>query len=264
VTTVDRHRDVIHSRADRGVVVVVAPAIEPDELRCAFSDHDLEHCSAAALAQLVRAARDEKRPFVGVIGDDAALRVAAEELAGSDVALLPVGPSQFATTFGIATVDDAARAAKGRTVRDVDLGRVNDRAFLNSARIGEDRESLPAALRQLADGRRIRLAIDGRVRPAWFVFVGNDCYGENTDDAGSRETVDDHLLDVRIARADQRFAATRLLRGKRFVERRTCTAITVDVRGRTHVDVLLDGELVTAATPLRFASEPNALKVLMP
>jgi hypothetical protein len=48
------------------------------------------------------------------------------------------------------------------------------------------------------------------------------------------------------------------------VDRRTCREIVIDVRDRREVDVALDGEVMQLTTPLRYRSESNALRVLVP
>ena len=80
------------------------------------------------------------------------------------------------------------------------------------------------------------------------------------------------MLDVRIVRADRRFARLRLLSAlllgrlarSAVVERRTCREITIDIRDRGTVDVALDGEVVQLSTPLRYESDPKALRVMVP
>ena len=103
------------------------------------------------------------------------------------------------------------------------------------------------------------------------MFVGNGCYGERIADLTSRECLDDGVLDVRIVRADRRFARLRLLTAlllgrfpRTVVERRTCRAITIDIRDRRRIDVALDGEIMRLSTPLRYESDAHALRVVVP
>jgi diacylglycerol kinase family enzyme len=279
-----------HSVARGLILINVASgsdATDVDELRAKFAEHDVEQCRPEDIESRVRDARKEGRPFVGIAGGDGSIRVAAEELAHSETALLPIPEgtlNHFARAVGIEQVDDAVAANATRTV---DLGRVNDRGFVNNSSIGfypgvvHKRESaapsrlpkpvatLLAAYNEMRHGSDLTVEIDGRSVRAWLVFVGNNCYGESINDITSREIVDEHVLDVRIVRADQRFARLRLAAALLFgrlartavVERRTCRAITIDVRGNTPVDVALDGELVKLETPLRYESDPNALLV---
>ncbi len=298
MTSVARSR--ASSRPIRGRGIVLCnPASGPDdtaveELRARFLDHDVADCPPADLRRLVREARAEGRPFVGIAGGDGSMRTASEELAHADTALLPIPAgthNHFARAFDIETLDDAAKAADpdGAEVRVVDLGRVNDRSFVNTSSVGfypglvQQREwhrhrlpkplaSVLAALHQLFSGRRIVVHIDRRPVVAWLVFVGNGCYGERMTDLTSRDGLDEGVLDVRIVRADRRFARLRLLAAlllgrlarTAVVERRTCRDITIDIRDRRRIDVALDGEIMQMSTPLRYESDAHALRVIAP
>jgi len=273
-------------------LVLVNPSSGPsgtdlDEMRARFAGHDVELAKPDSLASRVRDARKAGVPFVGIAGGDGTIRTAAEELAHGETALLPIPEgtkNHFARTLGIESLDDAVAATTAEPCC-VDLGRVNDRGFVNNASIGfypfmvdaREKSWLPkplalvvATVRALIAGRRISVVLDRRRVTAWLVFVGNDCYGEDVRDIAKRDSVDEHLLDVRVVRADQRLARLRLLGSvlagrlamSKVVERRTCTSITVDVAGRARVDVALDGELFCLATPLRFESDGAALRVL--
>ena len=103
------------------------------------------------------------------------------------------------------------------------------------------------------------------------MFVGNGAYGQNLVDISERESLRDGLLDVRVVRADRRFACVRLvadaLRGRLdqslVLERRTCRAITISVHGQRRVDVALDGEVMSLTAPLEYESAAAALQVLV-
>jgi undecaprenyl-diphosphatase len=278
----------------RGLVLVNVESgsqrTEVDDVRARFLGADVEGCRPEDLAARVRDARKDGRPFVGIAGGDGSIRVAAEELAHGDTALLPIPAgtlNHFARAVGMESVDDAVRAA---ATRSIDLGRVSDRGFVNNSSIGfypgmvRVRESaapsrlpksittLVASFKELRHGSELMVEIDGRLRRAWLVFVGNNCYGESVDDITSREAIDEHVLDVRIVRADQRFARLRLglalclgrLARTTVIERRTCRAITIGVRGSMPVEVAVDGEIVKLETPLRYETDADALLVRVP
>jgi undecaprenyl-diphosphatase len=298
MTSVARSKGSSRPITGRGTVLC-NPASGPDdtaieELRARFLDHDVVECPPADLRRLVREARAESRPFVGIAGGDGSMRTAAEELARGETALLPIPTgthNHFARAFGIETFDDAAKAADpdGGETRVIDLGGVNDRSFVNNSSVGfypglvrqreSRRRTLPkplatvlAAFHQPFAARRIVVQIDRRPVVAWLVFVGNGCYGEGMADLASRECLDDNVLDVRIVRADRRFArlrlVTALLLGRLartpIVERRTCREITIGIRDRRRIDVALDGEIMQLSTPLRYASDAHALRVVVP
>jgi undecaprenyl-diphosphatase len=278
----------------RGLVLVnVASGPDPanvNDLRAHFAGHDVEQCRPEDLAARVHDARKEGRPFVGVAGSDGGIRVAAEELAHGETALLPIPEgtlNDFARAVGIETVDDATHAG---ATRSIDLGRVNDRGFVNNSSVGfypgmvRARESaarsrlpksfstLLASMKKLRHGSEIVVDIDGRACRAWLVFVGNNCYGASVKDFASREVIDEHVLDVRIVRADHHFARLRVaialclgrLAHSTAIERRTCRAITIGVRENGPVDVALDGDIHKLETPLRYETDPSALLVRVP
>ena len=229
---------------------------------------------------------------VGVAGGDGTIRSAASLLADAGVALLPVPTgtrNHFAREVGIDTLERAGSAWKDGTDRRVDLAEVNGERFVNNSSIGfyaalvKERESherhLPkylaqvvAAWAQARRGHRFSVSVDGRHYRAWIVFVGNGCYGDRMTDLLGRETLDANTLDVRILRADQRFARVRsviaILVGRSgrssVVKRLTAAEVEIDLAGRTSVDVALDGEVVTLANPLRYRSLPCALTVRVP
>jgi hypothetical protein len=225
--------------ATRGIVLVHAPRAI-DRAHC--DGADVESYTGRELVTRVRDARKDGRPFVGIVGDERDLRIAVEELAHSETALAPL----------------SSWSATAPTMRAVDLGRVNGHCFLRHASVG----ALPTSLRELAAGPRLALRIDGRPARAWSVFVGNGCFGPGHDDRSVRESSDDHILDVRIMRGDGRWG--RVHPTARDFERRTCTTITIDVPGRSSVEVALDGEKLQLSTPLRYECDPGALRVVGP
>ena len=293
MTVVDRRANALRTRG----LVLVNPhsgsdATRLDDLRARFSDHDVVECEPKSVAARAESAIADGRPFVGIAGGDGTIRCAAEVLANSDVALLaiPEGThNHFAKALGIETLDDAVKASKASRRIAIDVARVNGKIFVNNSSIGaypglvEVREAhehrlpkpvanLVAAFHQLRAGTRIRVDIDRRPSKAWLVFVGNGAYGENLVDIATRESLRDGVLDVRVVRADRRFARLRIvadaLTGRLdrspVLERRTCRAITISVHGRHAVSVALDGEVMTLSSPLQYESAAAALHVLVP
>jgi len=276
--------------------VLVNPAsgtgTEIAELERVFPGLRVEPCPPDQLARRVRSLRDAGAPFVAIAGGDGTLRTAAEILVDSPVPLLavPAGThNHFAKDFGITSVDDAGEAARAGATRTIDIGRVNDRHFLNNSSIGvyprlvEQRDeeehhwpkwiaNLLASWQQLRRGRRIRVIVDGEPFVAWSVFVGNGRYGDNLRDVATRAALDEHVLDVRIVHADQPLARLRLLASLLFgrlavtpvVTRREYQRLTIELPRRDRVRVALDGEVVRLVTPLDYESRSGALRVLTP
>ena len=199
-------------------------------------------------------------------------------LAGGEVALLPVPAgtrNHFARDLGIASTADAGAAARDGVTREVDVGSVNGRCFLNNASLGaypnlvEEREERErrwpkpvanaiAAWRQLRRGGRLQVIVDGEPFAVWSVFVGNGRYGDSLRDLVTRDTLDANVLDIRIVRADQRLARLRLFASVLFgrlaatpvVTRRECRSLTIELPRRAEVPIALDGEVVSVTGPL--------------
>lgn len=276
-------------------VVLVNRASGPDDtteadLRRHFPDAEIVESPPERLPDEVRA-RVEKRPdFVAAAGGDGTIRCVAEALAGTGVPLLPVPAgtrNHFARSVGVDSFDEAVAASHG-CERQLDLGDVNGHVFVNNSSIGVyprivvSREAherrLPKGLANIAavweqvrHGHRFDVDVNGRRRRVWMVFVGNGRYGERLFDLTERKALDEHVLDVRVVRADARLARIRvvsaLLVGRLYrsplLERIVCDRVEIDP-DRAAVDVALDGEVTRLETPLRYACRPGALTVLVP
>ena len=278
-------------------IIFVNPAAGPDdlsadELRRRFSGHEVVECDPGEVGKRTTDAVRRGVDFVGVAGGDGTIRCAAEQLAGSDVPLLPIPAgtrNHFAKDLGVRELDDAVQAVQGRVVQ-VDVGEVNDYRFLNNSSIGiyprivvrreAHEHRLPKGIANVVAvweqvrrrGQRFGVDVDGRRHRAWMVFVGNGCYGEGLIDLADRESLSGNELDVRVALADKPAARVRLLlallvgrlsRSKLLVNM-TTPDVCVDVEGTTSVEVALDGEVERLETPLRYRSVAGALSVLVP
>jgi diacylglycerol kinase family enzyme len=264
-------------------------SVEEDDLREHFSGHRVEACEPDDIGDQITEALAGRPQFIGVSGGDGTIRAAAEAMGGTGVPLLviPSGTrNHFAKELGIVDLD-AAVAAIGGTTRDVDLGGVNGRCFVNNSSLGlypkivvrrEAHErrlpkgiaNIVATYEQLRHGRRMRVRFDGDEHDAWMVFVGNGRYGESLLALMSREALDDHILDIRLVRADRPLARLRVLLAillgrlarSPLVERRDGTSMVLDV-DRPAVEVALDGEVTRLEPPLRYEVMPGALTVLV-
>jgi undecaprenyl-diphosphatase len=259
-----------------------------------FPGHEVEATEPGDLAARVNetVCGDESVSFVGVAGGDGTVRCAVEALVqlGSNVPLLviPAGTrNHFAGDLGITDLDAAATAATDGDVRSVDLGRVNDKIFVNNSSLGmypnlviereEHERHLPkrlatavAAWKQLRKGHRIAIDVDGVSCRVWAVFVGNNCYGETLLDLTGRDQLDQGVLDLRLARAKGKLSRLRIAGAVLFgrvaqsplIERRTVSSVVIEASGR--VDVAFDGEVMTMSPPLEYQSCPRGLRVLVP
>lgn len=275
--------------------VVVNPRSGPcetpvDEVVAAFPGSSIHEVIGHEVRPQVRQALQGDPDFLAVVGGDGTLRCAAGILVGTQVAMVPVPAgtrNHFAREVGIVTIDDAARATRGRR-RHVDVGEVNGEVFINNASIGSyprivrrrkaDEKRMPkplanaaAVLADLRSFKKFTVHVDGHHYRAWLVFVGNGRYGRSLYDVAERGSLDSGLLDVRILRADRPLARLRtvaaLLTGKvedspmAVFNEVSDIELTID---RPEVDVALDGEIVRLRSPLVFRCRRGALTVLVP
>ena len=282
-------------------VVIVNPHSGPDEtpvdeVGALFPGSVVEELDRDdARSQFERAVASQSPAFLAVAGGDGTIRCAAGVVADSEVALVPVPAgtrNHFAKEVGVETLEAAGEAASssGQVVQ-VDLGDVNGEPFVNNANIGayprivREREvhekrfssktvaTVLASVKELRALHKFTVVVDGGAsHRAWMVFVGNGRYGTSLFDVGSRECLDDGLLDVRVLRADGKLARLRVvgrlligrLSSSPMAEVDAVSTISLSVVGRSSVDVALDGEVVHLDCPLVFRCRPGALRVLVP
>jgi undecaprenyl-diphosphatase len=264
---------------------------DPAELRKLFADHEFVECEPQEIAAAVKEALHSQTAFIGVAGGDGTIRCCAEHLVESDIPLLPVPAgtrNHFSHQLGIADLRAAAQAPQG-LIETVDVGDVNGHIFVNNATIGlyaemvDVREryqhrgwpkqlaQIVAAWHEIRHGHRFKILVDGHTYRAWLVFVGNGAYGEDLLDLADRRSITEQVLDVRVVRADQWLARTRVvlnlvlgrLHKSPLVVRQLCPSVSIDL-GPGPVEIALDGEVETLTSPLRFQSRPTALRVLVP
>jgi len=209
--------------------------------------------------------------------------------------VLPMGTlNHFAKDLGLPIDLEQATAtiAAGQT-RDVDVGEVNGRVFVNNSSVGlyprmvwernveqrRGRAKWPAfaiaMLRTWRDYRTItaHLVVEGKaaVVRTPFIFVGNNHYIAEGLQMGGRSRLDEGRLSIYLAPECGRFEILslparalmhRLGSGPLFVESQAET-LTVDVPSR-RVSVSLDGEVVLTTSPLEYRIHARALKAIVP
>lgn len=251
---------------------------------------DVQACAPEDLDAAIRQEVASGAPWVGVAGGDGTIRLAAQLLAGTSCALLPVPTgtlNHFARQLGIESLEDAAAAMTGVT-QAVDVGEVNGHVFVNNASIGlypllvEGRErrmdrlpkrfaDLAALAEELGKGHRLPVCLDQSPVQTWMVFVGNNRYCSGLFSITERARLTDGILDIRLVRAEGRlsrarvFAAAIAMRLDRspLIESREVTEIVMAPTPEK-VSVALDGEVIELGAPLRFRSRPGALMVRVP
>jgi diacylglycerol kinase family enzyme len=274
-----------------------------DDLRARLKDAklDAELVLAKDGEQMIATARralKEGARLVAAGGGDGTINAVASVMAGSGVhfGVLPLGTlNHFAKDLGIPLeLDDAVRNLATGTPRQVDVGEVNDRIFLNNSSLGlypdivHDREKQqrrlgrgkwPAAVwATLAALRRypflsMRLTVKGETlaRRTPFVFIGNNRYTMEGLSIGERDHLDDGLLSLYVAQHPTRLGLLRFafdaMRGKLGSERDFDVLEADGFEIDTHhgkLRVATDGEVTEMHPPLRYRVRPGALTVLVP
>jgi diacylglycerol kinase family enzyme len=274
-----------------------------ERLRTLFQARGIDpELVAAAPADLEAVCREAAEAggcdLVVVAGGDGTIGTAAAALAGTGrpLGIVPLGTrNHFARDAGIPLDAEAAvgTIAAGHR-REVDLGEVNGRIFVNNSAVGlypemvrfrDETEArtgrsrriamLSAGLRALRSFRRRRLWISapGLETPLRtpLLFVGNNRYQVNLLALGRREALDGGELCLYAIRARNRVhligAGLRGLFGKLDQQRDFLTAYVPELEisaNRAALTLALDGETLTLATPLRYRVRPRALTLIAP
>jgi diacylglycerol kinase family enzyme len=292
-----RGRVLLNASAGTALRDSLDPGALQQRFDAAGASVEVEGVPLGALASRARQAAEEGAPFVVAAGGDGTVGTVAAQLVGTRCALgvLPVGTrNHFARDLGLPLDLDAAIATIARGVsRDVDVGEVNGRIFINNASIGLYPEMVVARERHQRFGwtknlamlwssvqtlrrfrlLRVRLAAHGGAlrQTTPFVFVGNNEYDMSLFALGQRKCLDQGTLSLYTANVQRRFALLRLavmaLLGRldqaRDFETRCVPELWLDSRWR-RLRVALDGEVTMLAPPLHFRTRQGALRVLAP
>lgn len=234
--------------------------------------------------------------LVGIAGGDGTIHAAAQILAGSRTALLPVPTgtlNAFARRMGIASLSTAGAALRQRRVVSLSVGNAQGEIFLNTLTLGEyaravrlreDRPRFigrwPAALFAIArrlfsmesvsvelevDGRRIRLTT-----PFLWIGTGEGSFPRVWDAA---PPVGPPLLEVVVLRSVRRLEgarflfrlAARLAFSRGPVRDRALDVLharEVRVASPHAIDATMDGELRRLGSPVRVNLRREALRVI--
>ncbi len=184
---------------------------------------------------------------------------------------IPFGTrNHFARDLGLDLADPiGALDAVGGRERRIDVGRLAGDVFLNNVSLGHyatlvhrrehhrRRRNAFARLRALVvtltDREPLGLTIDGEPVDSTVALVSNNDYKLELLSIGERERLDEGRLHLYLAR------------GWRFSEweERARTSLTMDA-ARHRIKAAVDGEPAEFETPLEFAIDPLALRVLLP
>lgn len=269
-----------------------------DAVRSAGIEADIRQVGPAELTHVARQAIEAGARLIVAAGGDGTVNAVANAVVGTDAVLgvLPIGTlNHFARDLGLpATLEEAVQFLTSGRVRNVDVGRVNGRVFLNNCSIGlypslvirreEQRQRLGRGkwlamlLAFLSLFRRyplvkVELDIAGRsARCATpLVFIGNNRYQTDLLNLGRRVELDGGELSVYLVNAPTRLRLLRLvlrgLLGKLAMEKdfkiHVMKSLTVASRKRT-LRLGMDGEVLRMRPPLVFQIHPGALRVTAP
>jgi diacylglycerol kinase family enzyme len=218
-------------------------------------------------------ARASGAEILGMAGGDGSLGavagVALER--GTGFVCIPYGTrNHFARDIGLDRDDPLGALASFEGVeRRIDVGRVGGRLFLNNVSLGvyaglvhrrerhRRRGEALARLRALAAVVRHRHRLHARVNreelAARVLLVGNNRYEISLFTLGERARLDEGTL--------QLWAAPGLL--PTSWEERVAAEFVAELPAR-RVRAAIDGEPFELETPLRFESQPQALRLLLP
>jgi YegS/Rv2252/BmrU family lipid kinase len=243
-----------------------------------------------------QAVRDGARVVVAG-GGDGTCNAVANALLGTEATLgvIPLGTlNHFAQDLGIpVTIPEALDCLAAGHTRTIDVGKVNERAFVNNSGLGlypdivfnrEERQrkgasKWPAAF---SEGLRaflryklltLRVDVDGRklIRRTPAVFVGNNEYIMEGVIAAKRTTLSGGVLSLYIPHPSARLGllwfSIRALFGSPKNDADFDKVIACDFTIETKMSrlrVSIDGEVTTMQTPLKYQSLPGALRVIAP
>ena len=237
---------------------------------------------------------EEDRAVV-TLGGDGTINSVAQHLVGrGTLGVIPGGTlNHFCRDLGLRSLDDALDALEAGDVRTVDVGKAGGRYFLNNAgmglypetvyererhehRVGKWRAMAAASARVMRRARPLVGTIeadgDARALLAWALFFGNNRFGTATGRIGTRERLDEGVLDVRLLtlgtrRARRSRLAWRVLRGRpwspRRLVRKEATRATVHLESGPRL-VSRDGESGEPTDQLEVEIVPGALRVIGP
>jgi diacylglycerol kinase family enzyme len=276
-------------------------AADPERLRRAFAAAGVAaDVRAVPGPELAAAAREAagRADAVVAAGGDGTVSAVAGALAGTGTPLgiVPTGTfNHFARDLGVPLdLGAAARAIAAGAVRQVDVGEVNGRVFVNNSSIGlyplavleregRPRRFLPKPLAMaLALLRtifrfpvlRLRLRVSGAELPRRtpMLFVGNNAYEMRLFAPQRRTALDGGALSVVVMRHASRLRllvlALRALTGRldaaRDLETLRLEAFRIETARARRVLVATDGEVHRIQAPVAYRIRPRALSVLAP
>ena len=250
------------------------------------------------LLRLAKKAAESEAETVAAGGGDGTISAVAAEVmkAGKVLGVLPLGTlNNFSKDLQIPPdLTEAIRVIVENHVKEIDVGEVNGRTFINNSSIGLYPRIVRRRVRQqerLGRGKwaaaawaawkvirfapllRVKLTLDNMqfLRKTPFVFVGNNEYEMDFFNVGRRTSLDEGKLSVYFLKRGGRSGVIlliirtifgRLRQAKDFEGIKT-EEITIQTR-KKRLWVAFDGEVAHMETPLNYRIIPLALKVIVP
>ena len=246
----------------------------PDELLAEAAARGIQTHVLGKDDDITKLAHDADADALAMAGGDGSLALVAKVAIERDLpfACIPFGTrNHFARDIGLDRDDPIAAldALVDGTEQRIDVGRANDRLFLNNVSLGvyaklvhrrehhRQRRVTFARLRAfaiLATHRHpLGITVDGEPITARVILISNNDYELGVLSIGERERLDEGLLHL--------YAPLGLLRSS--WEERSGDRFTIDASaGRLQAAV--DGEPEVLDTPIDFTIEPRALRILLP
>lgn len=279
-----------------------ASGVSADAVREEFAAAHVDaHVQVASGGQMHRLAAEAAARGVDAVvagGGDGTVSAVAAALAGGAVPLgvLPVGTlNHFAKDNGLPLdLAGAVRVIAGGFVQPRDLGRINDRTFVNNSSLGvyaralvdRDRRRhrlgmskwpamLLASLKVFRQSPLLEVRLSNGSgtmdRRTPLVFVGNNRYELDLFRVGTRSCLDEGILSLYVATTTSRWGMLKLglraafgrLEQSRDFETQCIKRVQV-ATSRSRVHVAIDGEVTVLTTPLEYSVWPGALRVLVP
>lgn len=251
----------------------------------------------AEIVKLAKQAAQGSAEIICAGGGDGTISAVASELIGTEkiLGVLPLGTlNNFSKDLQIPPeIEAAVKVIAENNVKQIDVGEVNGRIFINNSSIGlyphivrrrEKQERLGrgkwrsafwAALKMLKRSPFFAVRLqsgDGvRVVKTPFVFVGNNSYEMDFLNIGRRQCLDNGKLSVyflhRSGRKGLFLLALRTVFGRlrqtADFEEISVEEITFETK-KSRLLVAFDGEVETLETPLHYKIHPLSLRVIVP
>jgi diacylglycerol kinase family enzyme len=253
--------------------------------------------SGTDISEAVLRAVQERPQAIVAGGGDGTINTVATALVGTDIVLgvLPMGTlNHFAKDLKIPLdLDEAVRTIIAAHTVKVDVGKVNERYFLNNSSLGIYPRIVRYREYQQRSGRSkwvaffwsviavlrrhvflgLRLVANGEksIRRTPFVFIGNNEYQMEGFNIGTRQRINAGQLSVYSVNHAGRWGlfklALRSLFGQLNQAKDFDAFCTPDVLIESRHKQLLastDGEVNMMKTPLHYEVQPGALQVIVP